>query len=107
MAHFDVSSHRKDGSLVVVPQGELDIAAVDTVRSVMQSRDEGEDLVIDLRSLDFLDTSGIQLVVEAYRAAALDGFDLRIVRARHSVQRVFEIAGLDNVLPFEDGDGGG
>lgn len=105
MAHFGVSSHRQEGALVVVPEGELDIAAVDAVRDAIAARAPGEALVIDLRSLDFLDTSGIHLMVEVHRRAGEEAFSLRVVRARKPVQRVFEIAGLEGVLPFvEVGD---
>lgn len=102
MTPFDVSSHREDGSLVVVPEGELDIATVDAVRSAVGERGAGEGLVLDLSALTFLDTSGIQLIVEAFRDARDTGFALAIVRARPQVQRVFEIAGLESVLPFRE-----
>ena len=90
---------------MVAPVGELDIATVDAVRAEVDERAPGEGLVIDLSGLAFLDTSGIALVVEAYRDAAANDFPLRIVRAAPAVHRVFEIAGLDGVLPFEDGPG--
>jgi anti-sigma B factor antagonist len=100
--HFGVTSHREAGSLVVATTGELDIAAVQTVREEIARREPGERLTIDLRGLSFLDTSGIQLVVEAFRAARDDGFELTVLRGPERVQRVFEIAGLDSVLPFAD-----
>lgn len=105
MTGFEVAARREDGWLVVAPTGELDIATVDAARAEADRRADGENLLIDLSGLEFLDTSGIAFVVEAYRSAGTDGFALRIVRARPAVQRVFEIAGLDNVLPFEDGGG--
>lgn len=105
MTDFHVTARHEKGGLVVAPTGELDIATVDAVRDEAGRRAPGEALVIDLSGLTFLDTSAIALVVEAYRAAAQQGFTLRIVRARPHVQRVFEIAGLEGVLPFEDGGG--
>lgn len=93
---------------MVIPEGELDIATVDAVREEAAQRGPGEGLVIDLRGVDFLDTSGIAFTVEVYRAAtAEEGFELRIVRALPRVQRVFDLAGLEGVLPFEDGATGG
>lgn len=105
MTAFEVTTRREDGFLVVAPVGELDIATVDAVRSEAAQRGPGEGLLIDLSGLAFLDTSAIALVVEAHRSATTESFPLRIIRARPSVQRVFEIAGLDGVLPFEDGPG--
>lgn len=104
MTDFNVASRREQGAFVVTPEGELDIATVDPVRELLLQRADGEALVVDLRHVTFLDTSGIQVVVEAYRASNEDGFTLRILRADPRVHRVFEIAGLDGVLPFEDAD---
>jgi anti-anti-sigma factor len=102
MNAFEVDVRRAGGRLVIAPSGELDIATVDRVRSVLADRAAGESVQIDLRNLRFLDTSGLQLVVETHRRAREEGYDLRIVRGSANVQRVFEIAGLERVLPFED-----
>lgn len=104
MPDFIVTTERREGLLRVVPTGELDIAAADGLRARLAERRATEGLELDLSGLEFMDTSGIQVVVEAYRSARDDGFDLRIVRAPQSVQRVFEISGLEGVLPFEDAD---
>lgn len=104
MSLFDVTTERRDGALHVMPAGELDIAAADRLRAGLAERTAGEGLVLDLRGLEFMDTSGIQVVVEAFRAARDEDFELRILRAPDFVQRVFEIAGLEEVLPFEAGD---
>ena len=106
MTDFAVTARHEDGFLVVVPQGELDIATVDAVRAEASRRGPDEGLLYDLSALDFVDTSGLALAVEAHRAAQAEGFPLRIRRAPERVQRVFEIAGLEDVLPFEDGGGG-
>lgn len=105
MPHFDVTTERQEGLLRVVPRGELDIAAADSLRARLAERASAEGLLLDLSGLEFMDTSGIQVIVEAFRSARDDGFVLRIVRAPKTVQRVFEISGLESVLPFEDADG--
>ena len=104
MSLFSVTTERRSGSLRVIPAGELDIAAADSLRARLAERAASENLVLDLSRLDFMDTSGIQVVVEAYRAARDEGFDLCIVPAPQPVQRVFEIAGLEEVLPFDHDD---
>jgi anti-sigma B factor antagonist len=100
VAPFEITSRREDDRFVVALAGELDIATAESARNELARRKPGEGLVLDLSRLGFLDTSGIQLVVEAYRAARDEGFELRILRAPPDVHRVFEIAGLDGVLPF-------
>jgi len=103
---FQVELRRDESGFVVTPSGELDIATVGDVRRALEARRPGEALCLDLSQLSFLDTSGIQLVVEAHRSAGGDDFPLTVVRAPPGVQRVFEIAGLEGVLPFADGSPG-
>lgn len=104
---FHVEVRRADGRLVVVPSGELDIATAGRVRAALAQRVPGEDVELDLSELTFLDTSGLQLVVETHRRATEEGFQLRVVPGNREVQRVFQIAGLVSVLPFEDPAGAG
>jgi len=99
---FGVETRRTPGRLTIQPSGELDIATVGRVRALAEQRRPGEAIELDLRRLDFLDTSGLQLVVELHRAAREDGYELILVRATQGVQRVFELAGLDDVLGFVD-----
>jgi anti-anti-sigma factor len=99
---FEVVVERSPGRLIVRPVGELDISTVDRVRGELGARDDQDSLVLDFSRLGFLDTSGLQLVVEMYRRSRAEGWTLTVVRGPSSVQRVFEIAGLEGVLPFTD-----
>lgn len=87
----------------MAPTGELDIATVEAVRAEVGLRAPDEGLELDLSGVEFLDTSGIQLVVESFRSARDEGFDLRVRKAPPGVHRVFQIAGLEGVLPFVNG----
>lgn len=100
---FDPGLRRAPGVLTLRPRGELDIATVPRLRDALAQREPAEALVLDLRDLSFLDTSGLQMVVEVGRRARTEGFELTLVRGPHAVQRVFEIAGLTEMLPFSDG----
>jgi anti-anti-sigma factor len=89
--------------LVVAPRGEIDLATVDQVReAVERERRQGEDMVLDLREVGFMDTSGLRYVLEIVDRAERDSFALRIVRGPTPVQRVFEVSGLEPRLPFVD-----
>jgi anti-sigma B factor antagonist len=59
------------------------------------------DLTLDLSGLDFLDSTGVRLVVEAADAARRRGGTLRLRPGREEVQRVFRVTGLEDVLPFD------
>jgi anti-anti-sigma factor len=108
--NFDVATHRQGSALVVAPRGEIDLATVGLVRdAVERDHETGEDLVLDLREVGFMDTSGLRYVLEVVERASKDGFDVKLVRGPSAVQRVFEVSGLEARLPFVDepqaGDG--
>jgi len=77
-----IELHDDAGELVLA--GELEMASVDRVDTELR-RLECEDvslIVVDLRRLDFMDSAGVRMIVEADR------------RARHCGRRLAVIAGL-------------
>jgi anti-anti-sigma factor len=52
--------------------------------------------------LQFIDSSGIKLLLRAQARAEELGSKLRIVRGSKSIQRIFELTGLEGTLPFCD-----
>lgn len=104
MTTFDIDVTSGDGATRLSLRGEFDIAnALHLEREIGRFADSGgERLVIDLRGLSFIDSTGLRIVLETRQRAADDGFDLEIVRGPAQVQRVFELTGLDDRLPFVD-----
>lgn len=101
--NFDVDAQRRGEALVVAPRGEIDLATVDIVRdAVEREREPGEDLVLDLREVGFMDTSGLRYVLEIVERGGREEFGVQIVRGPNAVQRVFEVSGLEPRLPFVD-----
>ena len=87
----------------MAPRGEIDLATVELVRGAVEDNlQAGEDLVLDLREVGFMDTSGLRLVLEFKDRADRDGCELRLVRGPRAVQRVFEVSGLEPRMPFVD-----
>lgn len=100
---FNVVVRREGAALVVAPEGELDMATVDSLRAGLEpGLGDASVLVLDLRGLDFLDTSGLQLVFEQQRRAEQEGFSFVLVRGQPQVQRLFDIAGMNDRLTIVD-----
>ena len=59
-------------------------------------------LRIDLRGLEFIDSSGIRLLLMAHDRAQSNGHDLCIIRGSDRIQRVFALTDLEGRLPFCD-----
>ena len=95
---FSVGIERRGPAVVASPSGDLDMATLPRLRAAVEREHaNGEPLVLDLRGLAFLDTSGMRYVVERHEAG-----ELTLVRGPRSVQRIFEIAGLEGELRWVD-----
>jgi anti-sigma B factor antagonist len=95
---FSVDVRRHPGAVVVAPRGDVDMATVEHVRAACEA--SGGRLVLDLRGVEFLDTSGLNLILEQQRLADADGFSFTVVRGPRHVQRLFDITGLNHRLHF-------
>jgi anti-anti-sigma factor len=84
--------------------GELDIASAGRLESELQ-RVEGAAppvMVFDLRELDFIDSTGLRVLLRADARARGAGRRVAFVAGPESVHRVFEVALLDKRLEFVD-----
>jgi anti-sigma B factor antagonist len=88
----------------VAPIGEHDIATVDKLRAeVDRLRESGfSQLVLDLRGVRFLDSTGLRLVLELDQTAQDAGQRLQIIRGSAVVQRIFEVTQVADRLQFVD-----
>jgi anti-sigma B factor antagonist len=100
---FDVDERRGGGAeRVVRPTGELDLATAPALeRVLLDGRVTGDVVVLDLADLEFLDSTGLRVIVRAAEAARRDGWELRLRPARPEVQRIFDLTGILEALPFE------
>jgi anti-anti-sigma factor len=90
------------GEALIAPHGELDMATVGGLENeLVRARKRGaKTVVLDLRGLSFMDSSGLHLVSRWTSGAAADGFAFEIVPGPPAVQRVFELAEMTHGLPF-------
>ena len=75
--------------------GELDASNAYRVEERIQQFLSGEVVVVDMRSVEFIDSAGLSVLVEAKRAQPEV---LRLVGARPPVTHVFERAGVADML---------
>ena len=99
---MDVEPERE--SVRVAPFGELDIATVDKLQAeVSRLRESGfAKIVLDLRGVRFLDSTGLRLVLELDAAARADAHELLVIRGSDVVHRIFEVTQVAERLNFVD-----
>ncbi|MGN6189394.1 MAG: STAS domain-containing protein [Conexibacter sp.] len=87
---------RPDGDRTIVAvQGELDLDTVEAVRrEVEQLREQAvRSIVLDLRELAFIDSSGLRLLLQLDADASTNGFELALI-AGDPVRRLLELTNL-------------
>ena len=102
---FSISISDRDGRAVVVIRGELDLATAPDLEAALTERlDAGQDVVVDLRELAFLDSTGLRVLVASHIRAEGGDASFLIVRPRPGapIKRILDIAGVESVLDVVD-----
>jgi anti-anti-sigma factor len=114
-SHLRLYTQRIDEAAVVSIVGDVDMTACEMVETALDAAREGATvLVLDLRAVGFMDTSGLRLVISQQQRAEADGYRFVVVAGAGKVQRLFEIAGFPSGHPLfagappelADGDAG-
>jgi anti-sigma B factor antagonist len=97
-ARIDIRA-RDEGSAVVVT-GEVDLACAAELRAAIDEVSQAQPrlLVVDLTDVSFVDSSGLGAIAGGLRTQRRHGGELRVAGAAPHVRRVFEIAGLGQLL---------
>jgi anti-sigma B factor antagonist len=101
MQTFEVRAWDDAGVHVVEVSGEFDMAAGDSFREA-SARDDAKFVVVDLRRVSFLDSSGLRELIDLHRQTELRGTRLAIIRPRGDADSIFRLTGIDGHLPLYD-----
>jgi anti-sigma B factor antagonist len=97
-----VVSHLKEHAYVVLT-GELDGATAPfLVRTLVEVNETVEgDLVLDIKKLSFIDSTGLSVFVSQHKNLSAKGRKLVIYAPTAMARRLFQITGLEDVLTIE------
>lgn len=89
---------------IIAVRGELDLATSPELEAQLRKVwDSGnEQLVIDLRELEFMDSTGLSIIVMAHQRLSDEGRQLSIVRGSQQVQRLLDLTGVSERLQLVD-----
>jgi anti-sigma B factor antagonist len=90
----------RDGVAVVAVHGEVDVSTAPRLRQqLIETASSGQDtVVVDLDAVEFLDSTGLGVLVSGLKRFRTQGGDLLLVCNPPRVLRVFEITGLTKVF---------
>lgn len=98
---FEVGAFDDAGVHVVRVMGEFDIATCPRFRA-MSEREDAEAVVVDMRTVTFLDSSALGELIALQKRVEQRGARLAILRPRGEADLIFKLTGIDNHLPLYD-----
>jgi anti-sigma B factor antagonist len=98
-------SCERDGDVrAICLSGELDLATADRVQRELERAEasDARSILLDLSGLTFMDSTGVRLLLSAHARSRADSGRLTMLRGSPAVQRVLQLTGVADRLPFVD-----
>ena len=103
-SNFDVEVRDADQAVVIGVTGELDLASSPGLEQELEQRMSAgtQLLIVDLRQLEFMDSTGLSVLVRAHQRATESGQRFAVVRGPQQVQRLLSLTGVAERLTLVD-----
>jgi anti-sigma B factor antagonist len=103
-SHFRVEVRNHGRAAVISVSGELDLASSPALQEELDrlASSDTDLLIIDLRELDFMDSTGLSVLVRAHQRAEEHGRQLAMVKGPQQVQRLLSLTGVGDRLRLVD-----
>ena len=99
---FTTQIDARNGVTSIALSGELDMATVPILNEQLTALEQdGSEIVLDLRDLRFIDSSGLHALVRAYRRSEENSHRLLLVGANPLTRRLCQITGTEFLLDAE------
>jgi anti-sigma B factor antagonist len=97
-----VSSRQEGVHTIVSVRGEIDVYTAPSLRERLNElvASGHYDLIVDLEGVEFLDSTGLGVLVGGLKRVRSHDGTLRLVCAQEKILKVFRITGLTKVFPI-------
>jgi anti-sigma B factor antagonist len=94
---LEVSAERRGELVVITVRGEVDKANGGRLRERVEAElgSRSPRLIFDLAGMDFIDSSGLRIFIDAAKAARLRGGDCALCALAPTPTRIMKLMGLD------------
>ena len=92
-----IRTTEEDGVIKVKLWGDLDMENAPTVDDWLTKAEDSDakQIVLDMRELEFIDSSGLKSILTAVRRSQMNGHRLGILRGDGNVAKLLELTGID------------
>lgn len=100
--HLQVSTSNVGDAAVVSAAGELDLHTAPGLKEALEEAIAGpqQTVVVDLGGVDFMDSTGLSVIIAAVASLAGTDRTLRVVTSSPRVTKVFTLTGVDEQIPL-------
>ncbi|MBQ7171390.1 MAG: STAS domain-containing protein [Clostridia bacterium] len=91
------------GTLTISPRGEIDHHSARSLRDRIDNEmylNRPAILILDLSGVDFMDSSGLGLLLGRYQRASEIGCDLKLAGCSARTKKILELSGADKLFDF-------
>jgi anti-anti-sigma factor len=97
---LEIHEEPVEDAIRVAVSGELDLATAPILAAALKRRSSSSERIeLDLGGVSFMDSSGIQLLIDARQAAQRRRREVRIAAASPEVSRALGMVGMQSLLP--------
>ncbi len=103
-SQFRVDVRHEEGGTVIALSGELDLASSPDLEQKLDEvfASDAELVVLDLRELEFMDSTGLSVLIRAHQTAEEARRRLYLVKGPPQVQRLLTLTGVGERLAVVD-----
>ncbi len=103
-SNFNVETRDGDQAVVIEVRGELDLASSPALEQELErgAAAQAEVVIVDLRELEFMDSTGLSVLVRAHQRANDNGQRFGVVKGPQQVQRLLSLTGVADRLRLGD-----
>ena len=86
------------GQTVLSVAGDLDLATSERLRGHLNAVPGGAVVVLDLKKVEFCDSAGLRVLLDAELRTKVGGGQLRLAAPSSALVRLFELTGVDGFV---------
>ena len=107
IGHLRIRASARDDHHLLALTGELDIASAPALEATLEDlcAEGATEVVLDLGGVDFIDSTGLNAILRGRTLCEKHDCAYCLIPAQRPAQRLFEIAGLAENLPFREAEG--
>ncbi len=95
--------YEKDSYMVIALSGDVDLYYSPQAREqILRQVNDKRSVLIDLSAVDYMDSSGVASLVEAFQIANKNQLEFSLISVSETVMQVLQLSRLDHVFPIHN-----